>query len=68
MLGAGGEVLEPGAAIIGGMSYVRGWAQLISSSSVISWLKTSTDTFFMLQNNLKIEISINKLNFLAVNI
>ena len=52
MLGAGDEVLEPGAAITGGKSYVRGWAQLISSSSVISWLETSTDSF-MLQNNLK---------------
>ena len=35
MLGAGSEMLEPGAAIVGGMSDVRDWAQLISSSSVI---------------------------------
>ena len=53
MLGAGDVMLEPGAAITGGKSCVRGWAQVISSPSVTSWLETSTDSFFMLQNNLK---------------
>ena len=61
MLGAGDEMLEPGAAITGGKSYVRGWAQVISSPSVTSWLETSTDSLFMLQNDLKeINISINE--------